>query len=88
MSLNWIEAYYWQSREQNPASTPGHAAPLVKSDSSNYAQNSMEQGLAFVQKKTPEQPPPILQNLKNSQRASDMDDTGMSAIIADQTESP
>lgn len=86
--MDWIVPCYLAWQESSHRLTPGHAAPLVKSDSSNYAQNSMEQGLAFVQKKTPEQPLPILQNLKNSQRASNTDDTGMSVIIADQTEGP
>lgn len=39
MSINWIEAYYWASRLQNPASTPGHAAPLVSEGYTNSDQN-------------------------------------------------
>ena len=88
MSINWIEAYYWQSREQNPVSTPGQKAPLVKSDSSSFAQSSTEQGPVSVQKRTPEQQRLILQSLRNYQHVNVTGDTGMYVTTEDQTENP
>lgn len=88
MSINWIEAYYWQLQEQNPALTPGQKAPLVSVGCSNSDQSFTEQGLASVPKKMPEPQQPILLTLRNFQRANVTDVTGIHATIADQTENP
>lgn len=73
MSINWIEAYYWASRLQNPASTPGHAAPLARSEPYSCDRSILAPTHQIAQEEMQEPEQLTLFGLKSDQLAQNSD---------------
>lgn len=81
MSINWIEAYYWQSRQSNQTLTPAQKAPLMTSGYFSSDKDISVPTPQPVQKPTREPQQLTLPGFESAPPASNTDATGTSALI-------